>query len=59
MTPIEHKKRHEELHKALDELVADFIRHTDKMLSATSVMQLIQWSHQQTQNPTEVAQSEQ
>jgi hypothetical protein len=47
-----HISRHKELHKMLDELVADFIDLTDKMPSKTTVMELMQWSHKQTKNPT-------
>ena len=53
-TPEEHKARHIELHKALDELIADFIGHTSKLPSDTSLMELMKWSHRQTLNPTEV-----
>jgi len=48
----EHIKRHKELHQGLDEIVADFITHTDHDLFNTPVMELIKWSHQQTTNPT-------
>jgi hypothetical protein len=51
MTPEEHKKRHRELHDALDELVADFIRHTEKSLGSTTIVELLLWSHEQTKNP--------
>ena len=48
----EHKKRHIELHKALDELIADYITHHDqKRPSNTTVMELLEWSYKQTQNP--------
>jgi hypothetical protein len=53
MTPEEHKAKHIELHKKLDELIADFIDQTDNSLSKTSVMELIKWSYEQTKNPTE------
>jgi len=53
MTPEEHKQKHTELHKALDELVADFIQHTEKHLSKTPILELIQWSNSQTHEPTE------
>lgn len=53
MTKEKHKQRHEELHKVLDELVADFINHTEKMPSKTTVMELMEWSYDQTNNPTE------
>jgi hypothetical protein len=49
----EHIKRHKELHASLDELMANMIMHTNKMPSKTTVMELMQWSHQQTIEPTE------
>jgi hypothetical protein len=49
----EHKARHETLHKNLDELVADFLDHTEALPSRTTVMELMEWSHQQTLSPTE------
>lgn len=51
----EHKARHEELHRALDELVADFIEQKpngEYLPSKVSIMKLIEWSHSQTLNPT-------
>ena len=53
MNRKEHIRRHLKLHNSLDELSADMIRHTDKLPSKTSVMELMQWSYQQTKNPTE------
>lgn len=47
-----HIERHKELHKCLDELVADFATHSGKMLSLSTVIDLIQWSKKQTENPT-------
>ena len=44
MTPEEHKKRHEELHKSLDKLIADFIGHTEKFISSTTIFELFEWS---------------
>ncbi|HUW32681.1 MAG TPA: hypothetical protein VM223_13805 [Planctomycetota bacterium] len=52
MNDKEHKERHEELHKALDELMADFINHTGALPSRTSVFRLAHWSYEQTINPT-------
>ena len=49
----EHIERHKELHKALDELVADFIGHTKLLPSGATVMQLMSWAYEQTLNPTE------
>lgn len=43
----DHLKRHKELHKFLDELVADFIEHTDKRPSTATVIELMQWSSSQ------------
>lgn len=52
---IEHKKRHIYLHKALDELFADYISHHPEQTKFTEmpVMNLINWSSEQTKNPTE------
>ena len=47
----EHIKRHQELHVALDELIADYITHTKKGLGATSILTLMEWSYEQTLNP--------
>ncbi len=49
----EHKARHRELHKALDELVADFIDHTGALPSKTNLMELMDWSYLQSMTPTE------
>lgn len=51
--PEVHKERHLVLHRHLDELAADYIGHTGRTLSDTTVMELFQWSHGQCQNPTE------
>jgi len=52
MTHEQHIQRHKELHKALDELSADYMNQTGKLMSQSSVMDLVEWSHQQTINPT-------
>jgi len=52
-TSQEHLWRHIELHRMLDELVADYIAHTGKTPSETTVIELMQWSTQQTMTPTE------
>lgn len=49
---LEHKERHELLHKHFDELLADFIGHTRKLPSKTTIFELLQWSNKQTENPT-------
>jgi hypothetical protein len=52
MTTETHRKRHEELHKHLDELVADMIIQCPGTLpSKTTILELMQWSHQQTVEP--------
>ena len=50
-----HIERHKYLHAHLDELVADMLSHTKKLklLREISVMELIQWSYNQTENPDE------
>jgi len=53
MTNEEHIERHKELHQALDELLADFIQHTSALPSKTTVLELMQWSHAQTIDPTD------
>ena len=49
----EHLQRHLELHNMLDELSADFIRHTNKLPSNSTMMELMTWSFEQTKNPSE------
>ena len=53
MTSDEHKERHKKLHAALDELTADFIKHTEKLPSKTTILDLLTWSCEQTIDPTE------
>ncbi len=53
MNEKKHMERHRELHKALDELVADWISHTEKLPSRSTVMELMQWSYEQTTKPAE------
>lgn len=49
-----HINRHKELHSYLDELLADFIRHTGKMPLKLPIQELMEWSNEQTKNPTEI-----
>lgn len=57
MTRDEHIARHKELHRALDELLVDFIAHASPgrlgRLSETPLMELLIWSAAQTKNPAE------
>ncbi len=50
----EHKKRHEELHKCLDELVADYVFNTKALPSKTNLIIFMDWAWQQTIKPTGV-----
>lgn len=52
MNKEEHKARHVELHKSFDELLADFIDHTGGLPSKTTLMEFMNWSHEQTLEPT-------
>lgn len=52
LTDEEHKARHVALHRSLDELVADWIRHTGRSLVIASVMDLMTWSAHETVSPT-------
>lgn len=45
---VAHKERHKLLHSMLDELIADYINHSNKRLGQTTIMDLISWSHSQT-----------
>jgi len=55
MTIEEHKKRHIKLHRALDELFADFIFHHPDQIEFLKmpIMKLMKWSHGQTIKPRE------
>jgi len=53
MEKEKHKERHVELHQKLDELVADFITHTNNLPSQTTIFELMKWSHLQTIDPDE------
>jgi hypothetical protein len=53
MTREEHIEIHKELHRAFDELLADWISHTKELPSQHTIMELTKWAHEQTLNPTE------
>ncbi len=53
MTMAEHKARHIELHKNLDELMADWINHTGVFHLGIPIMELMAWSYKQTIKPDE------
>jgi hypothetical protein len=53
-TKDDHLERHKGLHKCLDELLADYLIHNPKKgLGNTNLIDLIEWSFNQTINPTE------
>ncbi len=47
-----HKQLHIKLHQNLDELIADWLSQTEKLPSKSTVLELMQWSKQQTETPT-------
>jgi len=47
----EHIKRHKMLHRYFDELVADYVNHTNEFLAGASIMDLMEWSSKQTKCP--------
>lgn len=47
-----HQARHAQLHAMLDELVADWMIHTGKRPSTTSVLALMEWANEQRLAPT-------
>ena len=53
MTSKEHIQRHKELHKSLDELLADFMGATKEspFFLTRPIEDLIEWSYQQTLKP--------
>lgn len=46
-----HIRCHVRLHRALDNLVADWIGKTGRLPSKSSVLRLMEWSHKQTRDP--------
>lgn len=55
MTSEEHTARHVALHRALDELVADFFYHHPPHLTFLNlpILELMRWSHRQTMGAEE------
>lgn len=54
MDKQKHIKRHVLLHKRFDELLADFLDNNRmKLPSNTTALELMQWSHKQTESPDE------
>lgn len=53
MNSTEHRQRHVELHQALDELVADYLAHTNRLPSRATVLDLMQWSAREKESPSQ------
>ncbi len=51
ITKERHIEEHEQLHKELDRLIADFVSCTKFSLGETPIMKLMQWSNEQTTDP--------
>ena len=53
MTPKQHKRRHQTLHRCLDELFADFITHSERKSGFTKapIAELLAWAHKQATEP--------
>lgn len=49
----QHRIRHRTLHNNLDELLADMRRQTGREVFTLTVAELLQWSHQQTIDPSD------
>jgi len=53
MTHDEHQARHQVLHEAFDELIADYLRwNRGKRPGNTTMLELMEWSFLQTRNPS-------
>ena len=48
----EHVQRHKESHQTFNELLDDFMLHTKKLPSKTTLMEFMEWSHSQIFNPS-------
>ena len=55
LTKEQHRGIHIKLHKAIDELFADYIQHHPAQTNfiQMQVIDLITWAYEQTKNPTE------
>jgi hypothetical protein len=52
LTPEEHRQRHQELLRMLDELVADWIAQAERRPSQGTILELMQWAAAQSEKPT-------
>lgn len=51
LTKEELIKEHKDLHRSLDRLAACYLSKNTKLLSQTTLMEFMEWSFKQTQNP--------
>jgi hypothetical protein len=51
LAPSVHRRRHEILHRHLDELIADWIAHTGRLPSEHTILELENWSSTQQRSP--------
>lgn len=54
MDEKKHRQLHVKMHKTLDAVIADFMKHTDRLPSKTPIIELLEWSYQQTIQPDEI-----
>lgn len=47
-----HKKMHESMLRSLEQLVEDFVLHTDADVKRTSIHLLLRWARAEAKNPT-------
>lgn len=52
LTLQEIRDLHNELHQSLDKLIACFVSQTERHLTETTVMELMEWSYTMLVNPT-------
>ena len=59
LNPAEHQRRHKDLHRAFDELLADWLAHNPRSSSIHDpILSLMEWSHRQTLKPERMATSD-
>lgn len=51
LAPSIHRRRHEILHRHLDELISDWITQTRGLPSQNTIMELMKWSNKQQTKP--------
>ena len=54
MDEVKHRERHIELHRKLDEIIADAIQYGGLFPSKATCLDLLRWSFEQTVEPTPI-----